>query len=797
MDWQEYAFEDLGYARIREFISSYCLSDVATQQALSLTPLFDAQLITQRQDAVTDFTDLLEYDDPFPIQAIADCSDHVRHSKIKDAFLKPEALLDIAKILAISRNCKSYFQERKSQYPALREIVQPIAAYKSLEEEIRVKIDETGEVVDSASSALRRIRREILRQEASIREQMESLTRQYADAGMLQEGRATIRGGRLVVPVKQAYKNKVKGIVHDQSASGQTYFIEPMAIVEGNNRLKELQVEEKEEVERILRALTGKIGEIADDITINQQQILRLDLLHAMAEYSRETNAVPPILSEDHRVELSQARNPLLLRSDKEVVPTSIRFGEEANIIVITGPNAGGKTVTLKTVGLLTLMGMTGLHIPAEEGSVLPLIDAIYVDIGDRQSLENDLSTFSSHVQRISRIIDDATERSMVLLDELGTGTDPTEGAALARSILEHLLERNVLGIITTHHGALKAFAHNTPGLINGAMQFNQEDLSPTYVLKLGRPGSSYALEIAGRVGLQEPIITRARDYLDSSKEALEDLIVQLEQQSEQLEKEQTAVSSTKLKYENLKREYETKVDKIRQEVKKAKKIAAEDAQKILDESSRKIEEAIRKIKESDASTESIKKAKQIVAEQKEKITETEQEVSDKPKSNGQPVDVDQLHAGDLVYVQQFDRLGTVITEPSGNQRIQVDVDGKKMELPAGFLRQPSESQNQERQKKSKKSSAGSRVNLSDEQKMSNRIDIRGQRADEARATLERFYNHALVNGLNQLEIIHGKGTGVLQNVVDEFLTEQRQVKSHRLGEIEEGGAGVTIAELR
>lgn len=797
MDWQQHAFDDLGFTRIREFISEHCLSQNATEQALVLTPFTDIKSIRERQGAVTDFTDLLEYDDPFPLQTVTDCSDSLEHAKIEDAFLQPDSLLGIAKILTVSRTCKSFIQERKNQYPALKRIVESISAHKSLEEEIEEKIDATGEVMDSASNKLRQIRRDIMRQESAIREQMESLTRQYADAGMLQEGRATIRGGRLVVPVKNAYKNKVKGIVHDQSSSGQTYFIEPMAIVEGNNRLKELQMDEKEEVERILKELTAQVGEVAGEIRKNQSTVMQLDLLHAMAEYSIKTESVPPIISTDHQVELTQAKNPLLIHSDKEVVPNSIQFGDEASIVLITGPNAGGKTVTLKTVGLLTLMGMSGLHIPAQEGSAIPLVDAIYVDIGDRQSLENDLSTFSSHIQRITKILSEATEKSLVLLDELGTGTDPTEGAALARAILEQLLERNVLGIATTHHGALKAFAHNTEGLVNGAMQFNQEDLSPTYVLHLGRPGSSYALEIAGRVGMGNDTIGRARGYLDSSKEALEDLIVQLEQQSEQLEKEQTEVSSTKMKYENLKHEYESKVEKIRQEVKKAKKIAAEDAQKILNESSQKIEEAIRKIKESEASTESIKEAKRVVSEQKEKIAKTEEEVTGKPQSNGKPVDIEQLHEGDLVYVQQFDRMGRVLDEPKGNQRVQVDVNGKKMEIPADLLRQPSESQESEQQKrKEKKSASTSRVNLSEETKMSNRIDIRGQRADEARTSLERFYNHALVNGLHELEIIHGKGTGALQKVVDEFLSEQRQVKSHRLGELEEGGAGVTIAEL-
>ncbi|MCF7805358.1 MAG: endonuclease MutS2 [Candidatus Marinimicrobia bacterium] len=798
MDWQQYAFDDLGYSRIKKFIAQHCLSETATTQAETLTPLSSIDAISERQDAVTDFADLLEFDDPFPIQRISDAADHLQHAAIENAFLKPEALLEIAKILSVSRNCQSYLQERKHQYPALKRIVQPITAHKSLEENIEEKIEPNGDIPDSASNTLRKIRREILRQESAIREQMESLTRQYSDAGMLQEGRATIRGGRLVVPVKMAYKNKIKGIVHDQSASGQTYFIEPMAIVEGNNRLKELQMDEQEEIERILRNLTAQVGAVAEDIRRNQECVLRMDLLHAMAEYSLEIDAVPPIISESHQVDLNQVRNPLLINSEKEVVPNSIAFGDEANVVLITGPNAGGKTVTLKTVGLLTLMGMTGLHIPAEEGSVVPLVDAIFVDIGDRQSLENDLSTFSSHIERISDILEHATERSLVLLDELGTGTDPTEGAALARAILERLLEKNVLGIATTHHGALKAFAHNTEGLINGAMQFNQEDLSPTYVLHLGRPGSSYALEIAGRVGMQPDVIDQARHYLDSSKEALEDLIVQLEQQSESLEKEQSEVASTKTKYENLKHEYETKVEKIRQEVKKAKKIAAEDAQKILDESSRKIEEAIRKIKESDASTESIKEAKQMVSKQKEKIAETTEEVTEEPQDNGNPVDVESLHEGDLVYVQQFDRMGTVLDEPSGNQRIQVDVDGKKMELPAAFLREPSESQAEQQESKQSKRNSGStsRVTLSEEKSMTNRIDIRGQRVDEARSTLEQFYNHALVNNLNQLEIIHGKGTGALQNLVDEFLSQQRQVKSHRLGEIEEGGAGVTIAEL-
>lgn len=795
MNWKHNAFDDLGYYKIQDFIAEHCLSDLAKERAHSLLPLQSLDTIRQRSHAVTEFTEILEHDDPFPLYGVTDVDEPLRHSKIENALLNTEALLHIAKLLEISRSCHRYFQTRGDQYQVLKKISQDISPHKSIEKDIREKINDYGEVEDSASSKLRQLRKDIMRQEASIREQMDRLTQQYADAGMLQEGHSTIRGGRLVIPVKSGYKSRVKGIVHDQSSSGQTFFIEPMAIVEGNNRLKELQMAEKEEVERILRALTAQVGEVAGEIRMNQDRTVHLDLLHAMAKYSREIEAFAPIVTEEHRFELKDAKNPVLMKS-KSVVPNSVVFGETDAIILITGPNAGGKTVTLKTVGLLVLMAMTGLHIPAQEGSIVPLTDAIFVDIGDRQSLENDLSTFSSHIQRISHILENATDRSLVLLDELGTGTDPTEGAALARAILEALLEKKTLAVATTHHGALKAFAHNTEGILNAAMQFNQEDLSPTYSLKLGRPGSSYALEIAGRVGLPESVIHTARNYLDRSKEALEDLIVKLERQSEQLEKEQQDVSSQRLKYENLRQEYDAKVRRIRQEVKKAKRKAAEDAQKIIDESSRKVEEAIRKIKEEQASTESIKDAKSTLKDQKAELEQTSEDLRDEPDENQRPVDLEELHDGDRVYVSQFEKTGTISGEPKSKNRVMVDVEGMKMEVPVDILRWPENGKHEKEQKSQNGSGSKTRVHLSEQGSQSNKIDLRGQRVDEALASMEQFYNRALINGFKRLEIIHGKGTGALQKAVGEFLDQQKHITSHRYGELEEGGSGVTIAEL-
>jgi len=796
MRWQDDAFEDLGYTRIRNFIAEHCLSDLAREAAGRLTPLDSRDSISRRSRRVSELTDILEYDDPFPLQTVDDCRENLRHAKIENALLQPESLLSIATLLSVSRQVRNYISDRRDQYPELMTLVEPISSHKEIEEAINGKIDHHGSVRDNASGKLRSLRREIQRKESEIREQMTNLTRKYAEAGMLQDNQATIRAGRLAVPVKAEYKNKVKGIVHDQSGSGQTFFIEPMAIVEGNNRLKELQMEEQEEVERILRELTGRIGDVADDLLLTQDQMATLDLLHAMALYSRATESEPPIISTEKHIDLKEARNPVLLKS-KKVVPNSVAFGDEDSIVLITGPNAGGKTVSLKTAGLMVLMGMTGMHIPAEEDSVIPMVDAIYVDIGDRQSLENDLSTFSSHIQRISRILDQASAESLVLLDELGTGTDPTEGAALARGILEELLAIGSLAVATTHHGSLKAFAHNTDGILNAAMQFNQEDLSPTYVLQTGRPGSSYALEIAGRVGMQEEVISRARGYLDSSKEALEDLIVRLEKDADRMEKERVEFETQRRKYENLKREYESKVEKINKEVKKAKQTASEEAQKILDESSRKIEQAIREIKESQASKESIKAAKEEVSRQKEKVEDIQEETREEEPPDRPPIDPDTAQQGDLVYVAQFDRLGTIAENPSGHQRVQVDVDGKRMEIPMNFLHVPSQAQREQHGNGTKTEAGQTRVRLSGEGGSSHSIDLRGQRVAEALTNLEQFFNRALVNGMNEIEIIHGKGTGALQSAVDDYLSRQSRVKEYRMGKPEEGGAGVTIAELQ
>jgi DNA mismatch repair protein MutS2 len=484
--------------KILEQIAGVALCPISVEQIRALQPSNEADQIQRHLDELTEMRAVLDFDDNFPLNSLPDLRPALQHLRIANRSLEIRQLIELAQFLANARRVRSYLLARREKYPLLAEIAQPLTPLQDVEAAIENAINVTdGSVKDSASPVLARVRKEIRRATVEARERLQSIVKKLAARDMLQEEVITFRDGRLVLMLKDEYRNRVPGLVHDESASGRTLFVEPMESVEMNNRIRQLQSAEREEIERILLELSNRLRLHLPKVQENLTRLVQLDVIHAKAHFSRQLDGAAPQLQKDGRLKLTGARHPLLLLSSKkaraQVIPLDLELGDEIVTLILTGPNAGGKTVTLKTVGLLSLMALCGLHIPAQPDSQIPVFRRIFVDIGDRQSIEEDLSTFTSRLARLVDILRQTREGDLVLIDEIGSGTDPEAGAALAIAVLQELTQRRCATIVTTHHGALKSFAHETPGVANGSMAFDRDSLRPTYQFRPGVPGAIYA----------------------------------------------------------------------------------------------------------------------------------------------------------------------------------------------------------------------------------------------------------------------------------------------------------------
>jgi DNA mismatch repair protein MutS2 len=784
----ESTFTTLEFDKILQVLGGYAITPMGQEAASELGPLSEDDQIHIALDQTTELCDVIEFDQPFSVDGLYDIRPLLKRLAISSSVLPAQDWLPLYHTLIGIRRLCSYFSSRTEKIPQLKRITSGWIVLSALEKEIDRCIDcDTGEVRDSATPKLASLRKQISDAEQRARRRIESMLSRLGTQGMLQENVISVRDGRLVLVVKEEYKRKIKGLVHDRSASGSSYFIEPLETVEDNNRIRELYAKESQEVQKILADLSDRARADLDGLHTNVDLLKQFELVYAKALLSKRLDAHSPELTGTPNVSLYQGRHPLLLLrlGEKKVVPLDVSLGEKKKSLIISGPNAGGKTVALKTIGLLVLMARSGMHIPALPHSKVGHLDTVFAAIGDQQSIENDLSTFSSHLSRLQDITDRADDKSLVLIDEIGSGTDPDEGAALAMSVLDTLTGRSCLSVVTTHQGSLKAFAFDHPDIDNASMEFDVETLEPTYHLREGIPGSSYAFEIAHRLGLDDHIIDQARTIVGSHKDRFERLLLELEDKLTHYRKLTQEASIKESELRGLTKLYSERSKELKKHEKKLKKQAAAEAEQILKEANATIERTIRELKEQGASKESIRHAKSEMENARKRVETVQHSFQDATKKEPErPVG-----RGDRVRWTPFGYEGTVVSDVDKQGRVMLQTPSAKFQVPVAELSHNGVSPPPKRRRFVK-------VDLERSGEYRHEIDLRGMTVDEATESVDKFIDDALLAGFHQVRIIHGKGTGALRKHIGEFLDTHPRVQATRLGNWNEGGTGVTVVEF-
>lgn len=782
----------LEYNKIIDMLTDKATSEQGRRMTRALLPMTDPAAITQAQTETGDALGYLFRRGSTSFGDNKDLGMCIRSLEVGSALSAAE-LLRIAAFLENVNRIKTYGRKDREDAPAdsLDPYFGSLEPLTPLANEIRRCILSEEEIADDASPALKHIRRSMAVTNDRIHSQLTSMIngsyRTY-----LQDAVVTVRGNRYCIPVKAEYKGQVPGMVHDQSSTGSTFFIEPAAVVDLNNELKELEIREQEEIEVILADLSAQAGLYTEALAGDQKAMTMLDFIFAKASLAMELNASAPVFNTEHRIRIRQGRHPLL--DKKNVVPIDIRLGTDFDLLVITGPNTGGKTVSLKTVGLLTLMGQAGLHIPAADRSELSIFEEVYADIGDEQSIEQSLSTFSSHMTNIVSILKHADADSLCLFDELGAGTDPTEGAALAISVLDHLHSRGIRTMATTHYSELKVYALSTDLVENASCEFSVETLRPTYRLLIGIPGKSNAFAISSKLGLPDHIIEDAKRHITEDKESFEDLLADLENSRLTIEKERAEITTYKEEIKNLKKKLESKQEKIEESKARILREANEEAREILQNAKDLADETIRTFQKADAGV-SIKELERSRQKVRDKISEKNDKLSvQNDRSSHRILKPGQLRLGDSVRIVSMGLKGTVSSLPDKNGRlfVQCGIIRSQVSL-SDLVLIEDETVNTA---KMQRSSSG-KLKMSKTYSVSTEINLLGKTVDEAIAELDKYLDDAYLAHLPSVRIVHGKGTGALRNAVHNYLRKNRIIKSYRLGEFGEGDAGVTIAEFK
>ena len=722
-----------------------------------------------------------------------DIGNYLKAAAIEGSRLDPKAFQSIHTVLKLSAQLHGFLKKNESDLPLLHEAAAGLSPNPDLVKEIDKAVDlRSLEIRDQASRSLAAIRRKMSQAREQVRSKLEDLLDRFARKGVLQERLITMRSGRWVLPVKETHRHLVKGVLHDKSASGATVFLEPLATLELNNQIRRLEVEEHHEIEKILRALTDLVRQGLPELKQNLEILVTLDSIHAMALTSKALNEHEPALNTDGVLKIKNGRHPLLLLkkgSLPDVVPLNLSVGEHFNTLVITGPNAGGKTVALKTVGLLTLMVSCGLHIPADADSQVALFKGIFAHVGDAQSIEMDLSTFSAHLMDIKAIMEEASSGDLVLIDEIGTGTDPEEGAALAMAVLEALTVRGTVSMVTTHHGALKAFAHRTPGIANGSMAFDTRTLTPTYQFRADIPGSSYALEMGKRMGLPEAVIARSKALMGNQADQLEDLILRLEERLERNKRLATDLKTERLVVDGLKKRFEENNARLEREKKQLRYQAVQEASAIIKQANATVEKAIRTIRETGATKEAIRKARALIQEEKEAL-ERELGIA--------TLDEDLRKAGQLldgflpgcaVYWKRTGAVGTVLSDKDSAGRVLIAFGKVKAHVPGEELSRANDIG-------ASLTDPRSGVEIHVPEMVQREVDVRGMRVEEALTVVDKFLDDALLAGLKEVQIIHGTGTGALRKSLIPFLNQHPLVQATRPGGLHQENPGATIVDV-
>ena len=784
----------LEFNKIIELLKSKASSSLGLKYIEELVPSSDFEEVKYMQQETSETQSILTKRGYVGLQGIHDIEDKVKRAGV-GASLDPGSLIMIADTLRAARtlrNSLSGSDEEDFNYPIIQSLSNGLYAYREIEDAIYNAIISELEISDNASSTLRDIRRRIVQKNQSIRSKLNSIISSTTYQKYLQDAIISVRGDRFVVPVKAEYRSQVAGIVHDQSSSGATLFIEPMSIVDMNNELRQLRLSEQEEIERILQELSAMVGEVSEDLISNQEILGRLDFAFAKGKLSMKMRGVEPTLNKDKFINIKNGRHPLLDR--KTVVPNSVYLGRDFHTLVITGPNTGGKTVTIKTVGLFALMTQSGLHISADYGSSMCVYDNIFADIGDEQSIEQSLSTFSSHMTNIVSILKDVTENSLVIFDELGAGTDPIEGAALAIAILEDVAMAGARCIATTHYTEIKNYALTKDGVENAAVEFDLDTLSPTYKLLIGVPGKSNAFEISKKLGLSEYVINRAKEFINTDNIELEDVLQNVEKNRLKAEEDRLEAEKLKKEIEDIKAEYEGRLERVMAQREKIISKAKSEAFSITRQAKEQSENILKELRKLETEMASKQKQQKIEALRKE-LSDSMGNLQPSVKSMIVPKvsskEIKDLKPGDDVKVVTLNQDGTVVSVDKKKKEALVQIGIMKMTLPFKSLQQI------QKDKKSTVTKTTRKIISEKSGKVKGEVDLRGMNLEEAIMEVEKYLDDACVAGLETVTIIHGIGTGVLKKGLQDILKRNRHVKSKRPGEYGEGGAGVTIVTLR
>ncbi len=776
------SLEKLEYNKVLNYISKYSSTQIGKTHILSRLPFGQAYLAKKEGENINQAKVCL-INNPPPFEYVPDLNDALSQSNIEGSVLSSRKILEVLKLAVVSRNLFQYLKGNSQTAPDLFNLSGSLFVDKLFEHQVQKILDENGEVKEHASSKLADIRRDIRNKSEDLVKSVNKIVKSFKEQDITREDYMTLRDGRIVIPVKAEHKRHIRGFIHSESSTGQTVYIEPEETLELNNELVSLSFAEKREIERLLKELTKRISSVSNLLKNSLIAIGYIDSVFSCAQFSIEIIGSFPEINDQKDFELKDGRHPVLLKKlgRNNTVPLDVRISNIKKIILITGPNAGGKTVVLKNIGLLSLMVNSGLHIPADPDSNFHFFDDILLDIGDEQSIEDDLSTFSSHLSNIKNILGKANKNSLVLLDEVGTGTDPAEGVALATALLIQLRDKGSTVLATTHHGSLKLIANDLDNFENAAMEFDTENLKPTYIFHQGMPGSSYAFEVAKRIGFDNGFLDLAKEYLQEDKHKVENFLVDIERKSHQVEEKLKKLEVENSRLTGLSNLYQKNIDRLNQEKKEILKRVKSEAENYLSGINSKFEKIVKELKESKADKNVIKSSRKIIEEVKE-------ENKNLFKENVQDQAEEEFIKGDFVSIKNTQTVGEIIDIIPSRNKATLKVGSIKMQVDLNNLIHS-------------KKNTGESINERNYDYTINvpgsRIDIRGEKPDEAEFEVIKFIDNAYSSGLERIEILHGKGTGALKKTVNEILKHHDKVKKFYFAPIEQGGEGITIAELK
>ncbi len=806
--------EKTGFDNIRTLLKARCLSTLGKSKVDEILFIRDFQAIKQKLEFVDEFLQIIRSDDEFPVQHFFDLREALNKLEVEGAFFELQELFDLKRALEEIKAIHSFLKKtEEDKYPELKKLAGNLPLYPYIISRINQIIDKQGKIRDKASSELANIRSNLAARQSSVSKIMHGILQRAKQSGYIEKDtNLTMRNGKMLIPVPASNKRKIKGIVTDESATGKTSFVEPIEIVEHNNEIRELEFAERREIIRILKKVTEDIRPYADDLLLGFDFLAEIDFIRAKALFSVEIEAIVPKLSRKKQIKVQSARHPLLYLSlrkeNREVVPLDIYFNENQRIVLISGPNAGGKSVCLKTVGLLQYMLQCGLPVPVAGNSVFTIFERLFIDIGDEQSIEDDLSTYSSHLKNMKAFVDNADENSMILIDEFGSGTEPALGGAIAEAILDRLLKKKTFGLITTHYGNLKHFATANQAIVNGAMLFDTDNMKALYRLEIGRPGSSYAFEIAKNIGLPNEIIQKAEQIIGKEHIDFDKNLKKIEQERKRLNDLNKKLQNKEIKLEGILKKYEQEAEAVQKRRKEIISEAKQTAEKILSGINKTVENAIFDIKKANADKEKIKQARQKLENLKENtrerfkneekyLSKKVEKLKNKQKNKApkekkeKPVDTN-ITVGDKVQLATGG-VGEVL-EIKGNKYL-VSLGNMQMYLSKDKIRKISN--NAYKKQASKPKSLATNYDVRKAKiKFSHNLDVRGKRAEEALHAVTEFLDQAVMVEAKEVKILHGTGNGILRQLIRDYLKTYGLVKSFKDEKIELGGTGITVVEF-